>query len=265
MRDYDCSGVTTCNSCGLEKVRKRSEMEPKAKRWVYRDQTGRRWKKRRCPDCEVVARVDRRIAAGWVRKPRVKKERIRKGYRMSPEGQVKCRDCGLEKARNLDDVTTTGNKRFKDENGRRWYRLRCPECTLLYNRKSKGKVARAEVVEYKNRLGFESESVVKRFFESLGFEVTQSNSTGPDLTLLAGDRTMTCEVKTATSHFVDGKPYWFCSPVYPKRRRDDLMAIVFEESVINLETMAEHLAACTQSGRRQLTEMARNFQIKGAL
>jgi hypothetical protein len=178
-------------------------------------------------------------------------------------GLIKCRECGIEKTRIRSGLDSANKFIYRDENGYRWNRLQCHACyknyRIKHSRINNIHKDRSEVTDHKNLKGFLAERVVKEFFEKNGYQVVQTSCRGPDLVLSKNGVSYTCEVKVATRHM--DSDHWFCSPIYPKRRKDDLMAIVLPGDKIHVEPMEAHLLACSISGRRRLTDIIKAYRV----
>lgn len=178
-------------------------------------------------------------------------------------GIVACKTCLISKQKTRSGSHGLGKTLsyiYKDENGKRWNRRNCPDCskkeTKAISRRLGIHKDRLAAKDHKNRKGIEAELTVGSVFKTMGFDVSISLTRGADLTLTMGGTTITCEVKSITTRLVGKKDYYFCSPVYPNRRNDDLMALYYRGTII-LETMKEHLSKCAPCGRRELTSLFR--------
>ena len=148
-------------------------------------------------------------------------------------------------------------KLFVDEKGHAWSSPNiCSDCAKfrinnVYSRKQ-GHKPRKEVKESKNKKGYDSELIVKRYFETLGYFVKQSDMFGPDLTIENEFQTFTIEVKSA---IMTSKKACYIPSVYPKRLNDDIIAIVFPNNFVYIETMSEHLKQCRPTGGRSVSRI----------
>lgn len=180
-----------------------------------------------------------------------------------------CSQCNEEKTRIRTGIKKQNGVVFHDQNGKRWNGTLCPDCNRAikrehtrHARKKMGRFDRPAPHEHK---GIESERIVADIFRAQGYEVTISESHGPDLTLLKNGIKVTCEVKTASVNANAGASVrWYCSKVYPRRKNDDLIAIVFNRETVLIQPMSVHQAKCAPKGTRALTAEARELGVKYA-
>lgn len=88
-------------------------------------------------------------------------------------------------------------------------------------------------------------------FGLLGFQLSgfrHRTANGPDCYAAKGDRIYTVEVKCVSWRGKNRVP-----PVTPKRRNDDLIAVVFPGGYVFIEPMADHLKLCSPTGYRHLS------------
>ncbi len=83
------------------------------------------------------------------------------------------------------------------------------------------------------------------------------NANGPDITITRGGRAYTVEVKKAK---ITKRNSLQVPPIEPRRRNDDLVAIVLPNYKVLLQPMSEHLSLCTAKGYRTLSGL---FLTKG--
>lgn len=166
-------------------------------------------------------------------------------------GLVKCRTCAETKPKKRAEKNPRGGFRYRDDHGNAWCGRRCHSCTCkdqFYRARTSGRnVGREQSKYYKMRKGFESECLAKIFFETKGYSVSQALMHGPDLILKKDESIQTCEVKTIF------KTKWgiYSPKVSPKRKQDDLIALVWPTGFISFCSMEEHLSKCGPGGYRR--------------
>lgn len=166
-----------------------------------------------------------------------------------------CKECAQEKTKIRSERYPNGKYVYRDERGKRWNRRQCPKCVLVLSKKNYKR--RNTLTDWKNKKGIAAEKQAAGHFILLGYDVLPVDCHGPDLVLTRGQERLTCEVKSVTKYDVNGKDFYFVSPVYRGRRVDDLMAMVFDDGFILVQPMKEHLAECSKTGRRNLTRFVR--------
>jgi hypothetical protein len=180
---------------------------------------------------------------------------------LDKSGKCICRICRISKFRTrAEKYETTGKYIYRDEFGRKWNRKCCPDCIRINIHRLGINKYRHELTDHKNSKGFNAEKLVSNYFLMQEYRVTQTHAHGPDLIIEKGDVIKTCEVKSITPYKVNGKTFYFCSPIYPKRRNDDLIAFVMPDDSLIIENMKDHLMKCAKSGRRSFTKEVRILQ-----
>lgn len=131
---------------------------------------------------------------------------------------------------------------YRDEKGNRWNGLVCHECHIKDNRAKYGHVSWDEARNPIHKAARQCEIIAENFFLGKGFKVQRNeNGKGPDLVLNGG---VTVEVK-----MVRGKR-WRVGRVKPKRRNDDLIALVSPPNQVVVQPMDTHLRFCSPCGER---------------
>lgn len=185
----------------------------------------------------------------------------------------KCIKCGVETVVFLWKQTVirgraiagprggTGMKNIKyyrpTTGGRLWVTNTCGDCLLDRKRKSIGFDSRSRSKDPAIMAFVRSEIRAQEHFESLGFSVKRTDSTGPDLRCRIGDLEWTVEVKRAT--WSSGS--WRTHKVRHRRLGDDLVAIVLPNDRVYIDSMKHHLAACDASLRRTVTAIVKEFGL----
>lgn len=171
----------------------------------------------------------------------------------------KCNRCGLVRQWLRGERKPAGKMVVHwrvDALGRRWFGSACPECAtearLEWSRKMFG--SRPRNAEHPNEdvaAAYGSEVRVAEMLRARGWHVDVTTSRGPDLVVYAQGTQTTVEVKRASKH--PRKNSWTVTAVMPRRRGDDMIAIVFPCGAIYSEPMAEHLRNCGKTGTRTVT------------
>lgn len=170
----------------------------------------------------------------------------------------KCSHCGNEFERIFVKIFCH-RKIYVDENGRRWRMSQCPDCKRNYHRNYLGSKLIDDVQYHQIKSGREAERIVGQAFHSLGWNISLTLCSGPDVTITKGERgPLTIEVKRAKH--AKKRNCWMSYPVQPNRLRDDYCAIYFPDiDKIWVDSMADHAAACSKSGYRQVTLLRRQL------
>lgn len=146
---------------------------------------------------------------------------------------------------------------YKGACGYRWNGTICPDCTRN-DTKARARIRnhslpRSEIKDPKWVKGYQAELKAADFFKSMGFnEISVSECNGPDLILTGKTRKYTVEVKSVS---YDSRNRWRISEVYPKRKNDDYLCIVFDDGKIIIQPMKYHLRNCTPNGRRSVKDL----------
>jgi hypothetical protein len=155
---------------------------------------------------------------------------------------------------------------YEDRSGKRWHGRICPICcptVQMERNRRKGIKPRDQIVDKSNAKARWAERAAERHFTDQGYKVEITKGTGPDLTLFLDGKVLTCEVKLAIPKSKHPDCF-FVQAVAPKRRKDDLIAIVFSNGFIHVEPMKKHLRACPKCGLRAVTSLIRNRRWIGA-
>lgn len=156
-----------------------------------------------------------------------------------------CKICEQDKVRIRTTRKSGKNRIYLDDVGRQWVGTWCPDCNNEYTRKRQHRLGISkpidELTDCTIATGRKAENLVAEFFRSLGMVVAQTKSKGPDI--MANG--LAVEVKSMTRR----NDRFYCARVSPRRRYDDLIALV-GDGLIVIETMEEHLAACRPGGKR---------------
>lgn len=174
------------------------------------------------------------------------------------EGMTKCKECGLFKP--AFRTSRNGKPRFVNEKGKLWCGKICAECkrnkNTIYNRKTG--IRPIDDVPGKSKQRW-SERLVQKYFNDLGFETSITTSLGPDVVFWTKENPgnkITVEVKNVFERKHHGRISSLMIPaVRPQRMGDDLIAFVFSNGVIHMESMTDHLKLCSNSGIRTVTSM----------
>lgn len=171
--------------------------------------------------------------------------------------KFKCRTCGEEKQKIKSEYigSSISSFKYRDEHGYKWNGRDCPDCSLAKNKHRKSSYEKP--LDPIHALGAAAEDFAKRHFESLGFSVRRGKGKGPDLFISAGTFKITCEVKRICKH--NGS--YRINSVKERRKKDDLIAMVFEDKFIHIEDMADHLLAVDKSGSRSVLKILREHEI----
>lgn len=183
-----------------------------------------------------------------------------------------CRECGLDKTKIRSDRKPDGRYIYVDEAGNRWRKGYCPECrsaeSTTWNRLY-GFLPRKESPKHRTVVGFNSEKRVIDHISLYGIKVGdttllasdlkllhQSTSTGPDLVYShpSFPNGLSIEVKTVFKK--KDKNSWYVAKVYPLRKKDDFVAIVFENKIV-FDNMGSHLLSVSKCGTRTVTHLYR--------
>lgn len=170
----------------------------------------------------------------------------------------KCSRCRKYKIRNYVKTYGIGRKHYTDNTGSAWTSPNVrPDCgkirrNTVYSR-AEGHVPRNLIKETKNKVGYESEVYVKTYFESLGYTVDQVNVFGSDLVVRSPFQIFSIEVKTAS--LKTGRKAYQTSIIWPTRKNDDLVAVVFPNGYVLIETMPQYISQCGKSGKRYFPEV----------
>jgi len=125
----------------------------------------------------------------------------------------------------------------------------CRDCKMVVLRKNRGYSKRSESKKPQVIAAVGAERAAAEHFRSLGFTVEQVDAIGPDLKCKIGNLTWTVEVKRVTK----GSRSLRVSCVRPLRRADDLVAMVFPDNRIYIDSMKNHLSKCSKNGSRSVT------------
>lgn len=151
---------------------------------------------------------------------------------------------------------------FHDQFGRPWHGQVCNSCRLVYTtayNRALGKVERSQVIAPRNKKGYQSELVAKRYFENEGFKVLgQSSGKGPDLLIDFFGLVLSVEVKSTILR----RKGFYVGHVTPRRKNDDLICYVHLNRVYLL-TMKEHLSYAYKNGHRVVTHLLKDFIYVG--
>lgn len=171
-----------------------------------------------------------------------------------------CRVCNIEKLRVIDSSAKAfcsegyPRKIYIDEKGKRWKGYMCNNCHCADTvNRSRNRGTRKPIDDVKNcstATGRKSEVIVAEYFKKLGFTPKLTRGAGPDITLPDGT---TIEVKTA---YKTGRSI-VVGAVSERRKKDDILCIVYPDKSIFFDSMESHLKSCCKSGRRTLTSHAR--------
>lgn len=160
-----------------------------------------------------------------------------------------CKICKQDKVRVRTTRKSGKNRVYLDDVGRRWVGTWCPDCNNEYTRKRQHRLGISKPIDELRdcdiATGRKAENLVAWFFRSLGVEVSQTKSKGPDIVANG----LTIEVKSMTKR----GGMFYCAKISAKRRYDDLVALVGDGMIV-IETMEEHLDACRPSGKRHVLE-----------
>lgn len=147
---------------------------------------------------------------------------------------------------------------YRNDRGFSWYGQECPGCRRARIRNRKGQLARIECLSPTIAKGNEVERQAARFFRSLGFTVERGHGQGLDLYCTIGSWEYSVEVKQSECC---SKNYWRTNAVQPRRRNDDLIAIRLPNGRIYIDDMKIHQSKCTTSGRRNISNLVREFGL----
>lgn len=143
------------------------------------------------------------------------------------------------------------------KDGRRWYSLFCPDCKLDQNRRVSGKRARDGSPHAHVQAAVNAEKIAQKRFQDLGFDVERVSCHGPDLVCKLGEWVYKVEVKRATKT----KTGWVCGWVTPKRKNDDLIAIVMPNGYVYIDDMQMHNDSCDKSGKKTITKLVKKIGL----
>ncbi len=159
-------------------------------------------------------------------------------------------------------MRTVHHKKFKyyiyvDKKNKRWNGRVCPDCSRteckINKRKSSSGLTRDQVKHPTWIKGLAAERIAAKFFKKQGYKVVMTEAIGPDLIISKkGKRKLKVEVKSV----IEGtRNRWRVSPVYPNRKNDDLIAVVFSDKTVIIEPMKKHLRKCAKNGSRAVISL----------
>lgn len=143
---------------------------------------------------------------------------------------------------------------YLNADGRRWEGNSCPTCLIPVKSERNSRRPRCSIdlsTAHHTATGRRSEQVVASYFKELGHSVKLTRCKGPDLLVSYVGEELAVEVKTVSRN--KGSTALYVSSVSPSRIHDDLVALVFPDGKILIETMSAHLAKCGSSGKRSVT------------
>ena len=146
---------------------------------------------------------------------------------------------------------------FRDKNGVKWNGTQCGDCANKLKLKKNyegGKRTPIDLITNPSiKKGRDSESIVQKYFEKLGYKVLINKCHGTDITIFdkKTKKKSTVEVKSVVKHNIAN--CWYVNKVRAKRKNDDLIAIVFPNNKIHIESMKSHLLKCNNGGNRTVT------------
>lgn len=173
-----------------------------------------------------------------------------------------CSQCGYTQAVALVKVLRypynkkKGIQVFQPDDGKHLiYGNICRECKMRVLRKKRGYSRRSESKKPQVVAAVGAETRAAQHFRNLGFEVEQVDSTGPDLKCRIGNFVWTVEVKRVTK----GTRNLRVGCVRPARKNDDLVAMVFPDGYVHIDSMGNHLKACCKNGTRSVTGLVKKI------
>lgn len=163
-----------------------------------------------------------------------------------------CVKCSELKAYILSRIGNNGRKYYKDFTNSLWDGYTCPECKKQrcteYDRKNGRRKARKDLDSALQVKALNSELIVGKFYEQLGFTVKYTKYHGPDLIVSSPHGAFTVEVKT-----VEARGNSLRIPKVTKNRlKDDMIIAVHNNKIIYMCSMLKHLNSCGKDGRRLL-------------
>lgn len=174
----------------------------------------------------------------------------------------KCRVCGLEKPKIKGELRRLRSQSvyiYSDASGSPWNGMECPDCKkerTVRTSRLRGVKHIDDAIYHRHAVGVRSEKLVKSKLENMGFKVVRlAKVSGPDLFVFTGLSWLTCEVKTVTA----SSRGLTSSALQPKRTNDDLVALVWPDERVKIETMPEFLTQCGRSTVRYW----RNIEQRG--
>lgn len=137
----------------------------------------------------------------------------------------------------------------------------CRECQTKKSRERRGKKTRDETSSPFVLKALRAEITAEKRFLALGFFVERTKMHGPDLTCKMNSLSYTVEVKKANQlwHKCGRSGGWRVGPVTPKRRGDDLVAMVLPNGYVYIDSMENHLRNCSNSGARAISKIVNEF------
>lgn len=165
----------------------------------------------------------------------------------------KCTKCGHIKHRVYSHRSKRGKKVFVDENKKIWCAGTCNECknkrTIKHSRLKYGTLPRDDVKFKPYKKGRDAENIVANHYIENGYTVKLTTATGSDIVAIKNNIILKIEVKSVLS---DGLSLSI-APVSNNRINDDLIAAVYQDKILFIESMVDHLKKCAPSGIRTLT------------
>jgi len=149
---------------------------------------------------------------------------------------------------------------YQDESGLRWHGNKCNKCGTEKMRDRSYKSGRnkpiADHTSGTHKKGYDAELVAKKYFENMGFVVSQTRQSGPDLILnLGGHLELTCEVKLACPQYKEYPSRLRIGWIKPKRMNDDLICIVHPDGRLHVDEMSHWLKNSGKYGVKSVTSL----------
>lgn len=156
-----------------------------------------------------------------------------------------CIKCGTDKVRIKTGIKYGRGYKKVGADGRIWNGRICPDCVVTAVRERRHQLGLnkpvSELTDCNIATGRRYENLVAEYFRERGMRVEQTTGKGPDI-IANGLKVEVKSMRRVCNRF-------YCNPVEKSRVNDDLIALVMGDTIV-IETMEEHLAACTPKGNR---------------
>lgn len=235
---------------------------------VYVDVNGKKSLNNVCYECRTTLRRSRQeVVKVNKRKKRQLKIKEKKDSKELIK-KAKCSSCSkifdvsfvkwfFFKGKKMHPVYSQLNGYSEMGNIKTFVSNQCFDCRKSIHDKKLGRVRREHSTRPQTVAAVGAEKIAQRRFEDLGFSVKRVNVIGPDLTCRIGGLEYTVEVKRATH----GSRSWKVAQVRPKRKCDDLVAIVLPNEYVYIDSMKNHLESCSRGGTRTVSSIVKQFGL----
>lgn len=171
--------------------------------------------------------------------------------------QVRCIRCEKTRDRKTCGRYAYGRIRYEDRDGAQWGSANaCSFC----RRKQEGHRRPGKATSPVS-IGKRAELRVADWLRGNGYlDARAIGGAGRPDVLFTDEHGMSRSVEVKKAIAAYGGKCWQTHPVSPRRRDDDFVAIVLPNDSVILCSMIDHLALCSPSGKRAITDLVREAQ-----